>query len=101
MASAKPSSRGKSSRERVMFSLPPELMKQTRQYAANFHQGNNSGFVAAAIRSYIDFLRKSQHTARLRKSYAAAAKESHRVGEEWEHASQEAWKLLDAKQRGR
>ncbi|HVC92264.1 MAG TPA: hypothetical protein VND64_01170 [Pirellulales bacterium] len=86
----------KSPYERVIFSLPPGLAGEARRYADAFHEGNNSGFVAAAIRNYIDQLRKTRHTARLRASYAAAARHGAAVAREWDAVSEEAWQKLDA-----
>ena len=87
--------------ERAIFTLPPELLAEARKFANAFHKGNNSGFVAAAIRNYIDHLRKVRHTAKLRESYATAAGDARKVAEEWEAASEEAWALLDRPQRER
>ncbi|HUY35220.1 MAG TPA: hypothetical protein VMV69_20915 [Pirellulales bacterium] len=85
----------KSPYERVIFSLPPELAGEARRYADAFHEGNSSGFVAAAIRSYIEQLRKTRHTARLRSSYAAAARHGAAVAREWDAAAEDAWRKLD------
>jgi hypothetical protein len=76
--------------ERAIFTLPPELLAEARKFANAFHQGNDSGFVAAAIRNYIDHLRKARHTAKLRESYAASAADSRKVAEEWNRVSDEA-----------
>lgn len=75
--------RSKTRYERAIFTLPPELLAEAKRFAATFHNGNNSGFVAAAIRDYIDHLRKVHHTAKLRESYAAAAGDARRVAKEW------------------
>ncbi len=85
----------KSRYERVIFSLPPGLAGEARRYADAFHEGNSSGFVAAAIRSYIEQLRRSRHTARLRASYAAAARHGAVVAREWDAAAEDAWRKLD------
>lgn len=86
----------KQKRERVIFTLPPDLMAEARKFAEAFHEGNNSGFVAAAIRSYVDQLRKVRHTARMRESYAEAAKEARASVSEWESIAEESWAKLDA-----
>ncbi|MGH7135271.1 MAG: hypothetical protein ACREHD_05985 [Pirellulales bacterium] len=92
--------RPKNRYQRAIFTLPPELLEETRKFANVFHKGNNSGFVAAAIRNYIDHLRKSRHTAKLRASYAASAADAGKVAEEWNGVSDEAWAMLDRHQRG-
>lgn len=92
---SKTSAGSKSRRERAIFTLPPELLAEARQFAQAFHNGNNSGFVAAAIRNYIDHLRKARHTAKLRDSYASSAAEARRVAEEWNSVSDDAWAMLD------
>lgn len=92
------SDRSKTRRERAIFTLPPELLAEARKFANAFHKGNNSGFVAAAIRNYIDHLRKVRHTAKLRDSYAAASGEVRKVADEWDAASEEAWATLDRSQ---
>jgi metal-responsive CopG/Arc/MetJ family transcriptional regulator len=81
--------------ERVIFTLPPELAAEARQFAEAFYRGNNSGFVAAAIRNYIDHLRKVRHTAKMRQSYSAAAQAAGEVAAEWDAASEEAWASLE------
>ena len=86
---------------RAIFTLPPELLAEARQFAAAFHDGNNSGFVAAAIQNYIEHLRKVRHTAKLRESYAAAASEARKVAAEWDSISDEAWAMLDGPTRRR
>ncbi|HQU42394.1 MAG: hypothetical protein B7Z73_03440, partial [Planctomycetia bacterium 21-64-5] len=91
--------RSKPRYERAIFTLPPELLAEARRFANAFHKGNNSGFVAAAIRNYIDHLRKVRPTARLRESYAAAATDARNVAEEWDPASEQAWAMLDRAQR--
>ncbi len=86
----------KSRYERVIFSLPPGLVSDARRYADAFHEGNSNGFVAAAIRNYIEQLRKTRHTARLRTSYAAAAQRGGAVAREWDSAAEEDQRKLDA-----
>ncbi len=46
--------------------------------------GNKSGFVADAIRSYIAYFRKRRHPQLLRQGYAAAAEQSRAINQEWE-----------------
>ena len=92
----KKSNRSKTSYQRVIFTLPPELLVEARQFAGVFHNGNNSGFVAAAIRNYIDHLRKLRHTKKLRESYAAAVVDARQVSAEWDTVSDEAWAMLDS-----
>jgi metal-responsive CopG/Arc/MetJ family transcriptional regulator len=81
--------------ERVIFSLPKSLVEDVRRYAAVAHGGNKSSFVATAIRSYIDQLRKRRHTARMREAYAAAAGQGRTVAEEWKSLDEEVWAKLD------
>jgi hypothetical protein len=57
--------------------------------------GNKSGFVADAIRSYIAYFRKRRHTQLLREGYAAAADQSRAISEEWEPLDAETWAQLD------
>ncbi|MEX2120492.1 MAG: hypothetical protein WD847_12930 [Pirellulales bacterium] len=100
MSKARNTERTKAPHKRVIFSLPPDLVSEAKQFAGAFHNGNSSGFVAAAIRAYIDHLRKVRHTARLRESYAAAAKHSRKLSEAWDPLSDEVWAKLDAKRPG-
>lgn len=93
--------RSKPHQDQLDFTLPPELVSEARRFADAFHDGNNSGFVATAIRHYIEHLRKARHTAKLRQSYAAAAADARLVAREWDAVSEEAWAKLDAKSRSR
>lgn len=86
--------------EQAVFSLPPALLREAKRFAKQYHNGNNSGFVAAAIRGYIDHLRKVRHTTKLRASYAAAAKRQD-IAADWDEVSEEAWSMLDAPSGGR
>lgn len=36
--------------EEAVFSLPPALLREAKRFAEEYHNGNDSGFVAAAIR---------------------------------------------------
>ena len=81
--------------ERAIFSLPKELLAELGRYAQVVRGGNKSGFVADAIQAYITHLRKTNHTRKLRQSYAAAAGESLAVAQEWEPLSEEAWAKLN------
>lgn len=83
----KSSKRSKANYQPVIFTLPRELLVEAEQFAAAFHSGNNSGFVAAAIRHYIDHLRKVRHTKKLRESYAAAVADARRAAEDWDDVS--------------
>jgi len=95
---SKTTGRGKQERyERAIFTLPPDLLAETRRFAGAFHDGNNSGFVAAAIRSYIEHLKKARHTSRLRESYLAASAQGRKVADSWDAASAEAWSRLEKK----
>ena len=88
--------------EQAVFSLPPALLREAKRFAKEYHNGNNSGFVAAAIRGYIDHLRKLRHTEKLRASYAAAAKRQDQdIAADWDGVSEEAWSMLDAPSGGR
>ena len=81
--------------QRVIFSLPPDLVADVKRYASKLRGGNKSGFVADALRSYIDQLHKSRHTAKLRESYAASAEAGLAITREWEPLDAEAWAQLD------
>lgn len=80
---SKAGSRSKTRCERAIFTLPPKLLAEAREFANAFHAGSNNDFIAAAIRNYIDHLRKVRYTAKLRESYAAAAGDARKVAEEW------------------
>jgi hypothetical protein len=80
---------------RVIFTLPPDLVNDIKRYASKLRGGNKSGFVADALRSYIDQLRKARHTAKLREAYAASAKASLAITRQWEPLDAEAWARLD------
>ena len=82
--------------ERVIFTLPKALAAEVEQYAALLRNGNKSGFVADALRSYIQYFRKRRHTELLRRSYAASAQQSAAVNCEWEPLDDEMWAKLDA-----
>jgi metal-responsive CopG/Arc/MetJ family transcriptional regulator len=81
--------------ERVIFTLPKDLTVELDQYARVLRNGNKSGFVADAIRSYIAYVRKRRHTELLRESYAAAAGKSRAVNEVWEPLDEETWAQLE------
>jgi len=59
--------------ERVIFTLPAGLAAELEEYAQILRRGNKSGFVADAIRGYIDSFRKRRHTPLLRQGYAESA----------------------------
>lgn len=98
---SKASKESRSRYERAIFTLPPELLEEARKFADAFHNGNNSGFVATAIRNYIEYLRKVRHTAKLRESYAASAAAARDVAKDWDAVSDETWALLDRPKRKR
>jgi metal-responsive CopG/Arc/MetJ family transcriptional regulator len=81
--------------QRVIVSLPKPLVAELRKFASAFRRGNKSGFVADAVQSHIERLRKARHTAKLREAYAAAAQHSLEIAKEWEHIDDEAWRMLD------
>ena len=81
--------------ERVLFTLPKGLAAEVRKYASVLRDGNMSGFVADAIRSYIDYFRRRRHTALLRQSYAASAALGRSLAREWEPLDDETWAQLD------
>ena len=97
MSKSRTRSSERTCRQRVIYSLPPELVAEARRFAGVFYEGNNSGFVAAAIRSYIDRLRKERHTAKMRDSYAAGANAGRKVAALWDAASDEVWQAIDSK----
>lgn len=80
---------------RALFTLPAPLMDEVERYADLMRGGNKSGFVADAVRSYIDRIRKAHHTAKLRESYAAAARQSLEISEEWQPLDEELSAKLD------
>ena len=84
-----------SKQQRVIFSLPPELVDDLQRYANQLRGGNKSGFVADALRSYIDQLHKTRHTAKLRQAYAASAAAGLAITRQWEPLDAESWALLD------
>jgi metal-responsive CopG/Arc/MetJ family transcriptional regulator len=81
--------------ERMISTLPRPLAEELVEYARVLKGGNKSGFVADAIRSYIEHYRRLRHTALLRRSYAAAAKKSQAVAHEWETLDDATWARLD------
>jgi hypothetical protein len=81
--------------ERLIFTLPKSLAAELEEYARVLRNGNKSGFVADAIRSYIEYFRKRRHTQLLRESYAAAAEAGQAVNREWEPLDDETWARLD------
>ena len=85
----------RSRQQRVIFSLPPELVADVQRYASKLRGGNKSGFVADALRSYIDHLHKARHTAKLRKAYATSAQAGLAITRQWEALDAEAWARLD------
>lgn len=82
--------------ERVIVSLPRPLVAQLREFAKIFREGNKSGFVADALCSHMETLRKRRHTEKLREGYAAAAADSRKIAREWEALDEETWSQLDA-----
>ncbi len=85
--------------QRVIFTLPPDLVADVKRYASQLHGGNKSGFVADALRSYIDHLHKARHTAKLREAYAASAEAGLAINRQWEPLDAEAWARLDKEKR--
>jgi hypothetical protein len=80
--------------ERVIFSLPKALIEDLRKYAGLVRGGNKSGFVADALKNYITYLHKREHTRKLRESYAAAARHSQKISTEWDVLSDESWDMI-------
>jgi metal-responsive CopG/Arc/MetJ family transcriptional regulator len=95
----KPHAARKSGSERLIFTLPHALVAELEEYAAALRGGNKSGFVADALRAYIDQFRRRQHTQRLRQSYAQAADAARAVQREWEPLDDETWAKLDGLER--
>src|SRR5438477_11035244 len=81
--------------ERMMFTIPQDLAAELEEYARALRGGNKSGFVADAIRSYIDHFRRRRHTQLLRQAYAAAAEHGRAIQREWEPLDEETWARLD------
>jgi hypothetical protein len=90
------SARHETGSTRVIFTLPHSLATELQQYANAVRDGNKSGFVADAIRAYIDHFRKRKHTQQLRQSYAASAAVSLAVNQAWEPLDDETWARLDS-----
>jgi len=84
-----------SKQQRVIFTLPPDLVADIKRYASKLRGGNTSGFVADALRSYINQLRKARRTAKLREAYAASAEAGIAITRQWEPLDAEAWARLD------
>jgi hypothetical protein len=84
MTMKRPSHSEKTRSARVMLTLPKSLAAEVEEYAGILRQGNKSGFVADAIRSYIGMYRKLRHTRRLRESYAASARKGLTLDRKWE-----------------
>ncbi len=81
----------------MIFTLPLDLVDDIKRYASKLRGGNKSGFVADALRSYIDQLHKARRTARLREAYAASAAAGLAITREWEALDAETWARLDKK----
>lgn len=99
MSSKETGQRQESGSERMIFTLPKPLAAELKEYARALRSGNKSGFVADAIRSYIDYYRKRRHTALLRDAYAASAEKSRAIAREWEPLDDETWARLDELER--
>jgi hypothetical protein len=83
------------SSKRVTFTLPKPLAAKLAEYARVLRGGNKSGFVADAVRSYIDQFHRPRHTALVRKSYAAAATHARELARVWTPLDHETWARLD------
>jgi metal-responsive CopG/Arc/MetJ family transcriptional regulator len=81
--------------ERLIFTLPRTLVAELEKYARALRAGNKSGFVADALRSYIDQFRRRRHTQLLRDSYAQAAAAARAVQRQWESLDEETWARLE------
>ena len=81
--------------ERMIFTIPQPVAEEIRQYADAVRGANKSGFVADAVRWYVDYLRRVQRTAKLRQSYAQAAERSLQICKEWEPLDGEVSARLD------
>lgn len=99
MSTQESDSRRGSGSERMMFSLPKTLVAELETYARVMRGGNKSGFVADALRAYIDHFRRKRHTAKLRESYKASAEKSLAIAREWEPLDDELWSRLDELER--
>jgi metal-responsive CopG/Arc/MetJ family transcriptional regulator len=88
-------SSSKSGSARMIFTLPRALAAELAEHARVLRGGNKSGFVADAVRSYIEQFRRRRHTAAARESYAAAAEQGRAVAREWEPLDEETWARLD------
>ncbi len=71
------------------------LAGEVEKYARLLRNGNKSGFVADAIRSYSAYFRKRRHTELLRQGYAASAEQNRAINREWEPLDDETWAKLD------
>jgi metal-responsive CopG/Arc/MetJ family transcriptional regulator len=93
--SAKQTKRGKTkSCERVAFTLPGSLKTELDKYAPILRNGNKSGFIADAIRAYINQIRKLRHVRLLREAYSRSASKSRATNRKWEKLDDEAWGKL-------
>jgi metal-responsive CopG/Arc/MetJ family transcriptional regulator len=79
----------------MIFTLPKALAAELAEHARVLRGGNKSGFVADAVRSYIDQFHRRRRTALARESYAAAAKKGRKLAREWEPLDEETWARLD------
>jgi metal-responsive CopG/Arc/MetJ family transcriptional regulator len=93
-ASMKKSSSSGSSK-RVILTLPKPLAAELAKYARLLRGGDKSGFVADALRSYIDQFHRRRHVALVRESYAAAANHARALAREWAPLDDETWARLD------
>jgi metal-responsive CopG/Arc/MetJ family transcriptional regulator len=82
------------SSKRVSLTLPKPMAVELAKYARLLRGGNKSGFVADAVRSYIDQFHRRRHTALVRESYAAAATHARAVAREWALLDEETWARL-------
>jgi metal-responsive CopG/Arc/MetJ family transcriptional regulator len=82
------------SSKRVILTLPKALAAELAKYARLLRGDDKSGFVADAVRSYIDQFRRHRHPALFRESYAAAATHARAVAREWALLDEETWARL-------
>ena len=99
MSTKHPSHRPETGSERLIFTLPRGLVKDLKKFAHALRNGNKSGFVADAIRSYIANFRRRRHTQLLRQSYVQAGEQNQGINRQWEPLDDETWARLDALER--
>ncbi len=82
-------------KERVLYTLPSEAVRNVDKYAQKIRKGDTSGFVADAIEAYVALLTKKSETNRLRESYVLVTQDNEKTMREWQVADVEFERALD------